>query len=244
MQGRNVAVFIIILFLAGAGILYMMYETRRIDVSLGNQVTEDRTAELSEQLNQYDYNLYWIGELPQYMEGISDHVTLLTAGQANINTLPITAGGTGFTSYDESGNVISHVEQREYAPYMMIVINTSEEIPEETWDIIEDCTVNNHVPLLLIGRNNIEAFRTHMILVWKDYDENATMYFQISRSPQDNPIDPEIVASGAHPYANALLEFFNNAFQDPSVVYVNDSESTERAYELILDPAGAGQGVG
>ena len=224
MKGRNVAVFIVILFLAVAGILYMMYETRRIDVSLGDQQTLQNTNALTDTLNSMDYELYWIGQLPDHLEGIEEHVTLLTVGEANSDTLPIAAGNTGMTRTDRDGNVISHTEPRDYAQYMMIVINTTEELPETLLDVIRDCSVINHVPVLIIGKNNIDAFRSYMMLVHRNYDVNSTMCFEISRGGEDDPIDPSIVSAGGHDYADAVLSFIIDRFENPAVVYVTPAE--------------------
>ena len=227
MRGRNVAVFVIILFLAGAGILYMMYETRRIDVTLGDRKTEQNTAELIDNLNSIDYEIYWIGTVPDYLDGISEHITLLTAAQADNTTLPVIEGVTGFNAYDGNGNVIQHIERREYADHMMIVINTAEELSDAAWDAVRDSAVDNQVPVLLIGKNNIDAFRAYMLLVHQNYDVNSTMYFEITRYPEDDPIDPETVAAGGHAYADALLAFIHDAMLDPAVVYVDMTAPTE-----------------
>ena len=243
MTGRNAAIFILILFVTGAAILFMMYQTRRIDVSRVNQDTEQHTEDLIASLNELDYHIYWIGELPQYMDAISDHVSVLNAASANYANLPVSEADTGFTNYDEDGNVISHIEQRDYASYMMIVINTTEELSEESLDIIQDCAVNNHVPVLVIGKSNIDAFRSHMILTHRNYDENSTMFFEISRTPVDNPIPPETVVAGGHAYADALLGLINDAFRNPSVVYVADiteattQETIEETTEETEDAA-------
>ena len=238
MRGRNAALYIIILALTAAAILFMMYQTRRIDANLYNSQMESGTEELIAELDQLDYEIYWIGELPQYMDGIADHVTLLSSSEANRNTLPVTEGDMGFTEYDEDGNVVNHIEQRDYASYMMIVVNTSEELSDVTLAAIQDCAVYNHVPVLLIGKNNIDAFRAYMILVAGDYDENSTMYFEISKYPQNNPIDPSVVASGGHAYADALLAFIRDSFDNASVVYVTPvpvvTTQTEQPEETVL----------
>ena len=218
MQGRNIALYIIILALTAAAILFMMYQTRRIDANLYNSQVEANTEELIADLDQLDYEIYWIGELPQYMDGIADHVTLLTAADANSDTLPVVEGTFGFNEYDETGALVSHTEQRDYASYMMIVVNTSEELTEETLSAIQDSVVENHVPILLIGDQNINAFRSYMILVEKDYEANSSLFFEISRYPEDNPLDPEAVGAGGHAYADALLTFIHSTFMNPVVV--------------------------
>ncbi|MBQ7274577.1 MAG: hypothetical protein IJR15_03885 [Clostridiales bacterium] len=220
MQGRNAGLYVIILGLTVMAILFMMYQTRRIEAGLHNSKVQQNTEELTAELNQLDYEIYWIGELPQYMDGIREHVTLISASGANSSVLPVVEGDMGFTEYDENGRIVNHIEQRHYAPYMMIVINTSEELSDTAWAAVQDCAVNNHVPVLLIGDNNINAFRSYMILVAKDYDANSSLFFEITREAQDNPIDPEAVANGGHAYADALLTFIHDTLIDPSVVYI------------------------
>ncbi|MBR1797340.1 MAG: hypothetical protein IJ757_04935 [Clostridiales bacterium] len=228
MNERNPWVVVIILILAGVMIFYMMYKVRKVDVNTAAYRTEQKTEELTAALNELeDYQLYVIGTLPEYMDGISEHVTLLTVGQANTTTLPVTEGTIGFAVFDEDGREIEHIDQRDYASYMMIIINTQEELTESALDAIQDAAVYNHVPVLLIGKNNIDTFREYMILVHKDYDDNASMFFEITRYPLDNPIDPEVVSSGGHAYADALLEFIRSAFEDPAVVYVDAPEIIE-----------------
>lgn len=218
MQGRNAALYIIILALTAAAILFMMYQTRRIDANLYNSQVEANTEELIADLDQLDYEIYWIGNLPQYMDGIADHVTLLTVDEANSDTLPVVEGTMGFNEYDEDGNLVTHIEQRDYAAYMMIVVNTSDELPEAALSAIQNSVVENHVPILLIGDQSINAFRSFMILVAKDYEANSSLFFEISRYPQDNPIDPDAVSAGGHAYADALLIFIHDTFMNPAVV--------------------------
>lgn len=226
MQGRNAALYIIILALTAAAILFMMYQTRRIDAGLYNSQVEENTEMLIQDLDSLDYEIYWIGTLPQYIDGISDHVTLLSAAEADSSVLPVAAGDNGFTEYDEDGNIVNHIEQRDYASYMMIIINTADELSDEAWAAVQDCAVNNHVPVLLIGDQNINAFRAHMILIAKDYEPNSTLFFEITRYPQDNPIAPEVVGAGGHAYADALLQFIRDTFDHPSVVYVTPAVQT------------------
>ena len=71
MNGRNIAAVAIILIFTGFAVIFMMYETRRIDVGIGNQRTKQNTEELCAQLNELDYEIYWIGSLPMYLDGIS-----------------------------------------------------------------------------------------------------------------------------------------------------------------------------
>ncbi len=239
MNGRNIAEVAIILIFTGFAVIFMMYETRRIDVGIGNQRTEQNTEDLCAQLNELDYEIYWIGSLPLYLDGISEHVTILTAGQAGYSTLPVSDGDTGFTEYDEAGNVLQDIEKRDYADYMMIVINTEEEISRDTWEQIRDCTVNNRVPVLLIGKDNIDAFREYMIFVHKEYDDNATMLFDIGRGPIDNPIESETVEAGGHAYADRLLGFFADTFADRPVIYVTaapEQTSAPSDAEITAEP--------
>lgn len=234
MNGRNAPIAIIIAVICAVIIFYMMYVVRKIDVGLGGEIAQQKTEELTDALNELDYQLYWIGYLPPYMEGIEEHVTLLTAGQANGTTLPVTEGDVGFTAYDPDGNVISRVEQRDYADHMMIVINTTDDISDATWSVIQDCAVNNHVPVLLIGRHNIDAFREHMILIHREYDDYSTMFFEISRTPVEDPIAPDIVRAGGRELADALLEYIRASFDDPSVVYVTPPVSTTETQETEI----------
>ena len=46
MQGRNIALYIIILALTAMAILFLMYQTRRIDANLYNSQVEANTEEL------------------------------------------------------------------------------------------------------------------------------------------------------------------------------------------------------
>lgn len=236
MNGRNAPIAIIILVIAGAIIFYMMYAVRKIDNSLGNNQAEQRTEELTASLNENDYEIYWIGQLPEYLDGISDHVTVMTAGQANSSVLPVTDGGLDFTVYDPDGNMISHSEQRDYADHMMIIVNTPDELSQDTLAVLQDCTVNNHVPILIIGQNNIQAFRDYLILIHHDYDQNSSFFFEITKAPVDNPIEPEVVAAGGREYADALLTCIIETFEDPAVVYVTPGaypSQLEETYETM-----------
>ena len=125
MNGRNPVLIVIFFLIVGIIVFYMMFKVRDADVSYSEQQSIERTEELTAALNELDYHIYWIGELPEYMDGIADHVTVIAPGAANSTNLPVAEGSVGFTNYDEDGQILEHIEQRDYAPYMMIVINTS-----------------------------------------------------------------------------------------------------------------------
>ena len=220
MKSHNMAFAAVIVCLAFAFVLFMMYETRKIDVSLGNDQIEKEHEELIDRFDGLDYEIYWIGELPEHMEGIEDHVTLLDAEHANINTLPVLEGRMGVTIYNPDGMVVDHSDARDYAANMIIVVNTGDELSEQTLDALRNCTVENRVPVLLIGRNNIDSFRERLILVHKEYDEYSTMFYTMAGGPIDDPIEPSIVSGGGYAYANALLEYLRDSFNNHQVVYV------------------------
>lgn len=222
------AVLILIFF---AFILFMMYQYRQIDVDLGAQRTEKRHEDLVASFDELDYQIYWIGTVPEHLEGIADHISVLTAGQVSADTMPVTQGIDGFTVYNEDGNIIERVEQRDYADNMIIVINTDEDLNDDALSVIQNCAVGNHVPVLLIGQKSIDAFRQYMILVHKEYTENSSMLFTVPATATDDPIDPEIAAQGGYAYANALLEFFRTSFNAPVYVYVTPPATSPATQE-------------
>lgn len=212
----------------------MMYAVRRIDTSLGDDQAQQRTEELTATLNEYDYQIYWIGEVPEYLDGISDHISVLSVELANEMTLPVASGENELTIYDTDGSVISHTERRDYADHMMIIVNTSEILSENVLAVLQDCTVNNHVPILIIGKNNIEAYRDYLIMMQHDYESYSSFYFEITKAPVDNPIEPSVAQAGGREYADAILECIIETFEDPAVVYVTPGaypSQTETSYE-------------
>jgi len=225
MNTRNYAVIVIILLLVAAVVGFLAFKVNSMSDGIKAAYEEKATADLAEQLNLNDYQIYWIGEVPEYLELISDHITVLTVGQANYNTLPVNEGNTSMTVYDQDGNVLSSREQRDYADNMLIVINTNDEISEEKWDIIRNCTVDNRVPVLLIGNSSIDAFREYMILIGRDTNAYSSMLFEFSRTPVDDPVDPAVIEAGGRGYANALMEFFLSRIDNPVVVYVSSDET-------------------
>ena len=229
MNGRNIAVVVIIILLTGAMILFLMFEVKKIDAGLSDRRSEEHTDALISELNQRDYRIYWIGSLPSELSGIEDHVTLIAPGEADGTNLPVVSGNTGFTEFDSDGNVINHTEQRDYSASMMIIINADEVLSETAFAAIRDCTVENHIPVLIIGKTNIDAFREYMILVHKEYNENSSMFFEITRYAEDDPIDPSAVSEGGHAYADAVITFITDTFDDPAVVYVTPSPVNETA---------------
>ena len=227
MNARNYSVIVIILLLVAAIVGFLAFKVNRMSDGLRSFYEEKETLDLAEELNSYDYHIYLIGELPEYMEPISSHVTVLAPALANSNNLPVNEGNSTMTVYNPDGDVVSHREQRDYAANMFIMINTTEEISDSSWEIIRNCTVENQVPVLLIGDSSINAFREYMILVRKDYDASSSMLFTFTREPLDNPIDPSVVAQGGRDYANALIEFFISRIENPVVVYVSSDNNAE-----------------
>lgn len=221
MNARNYSVVAVILLIVAAIVGFLAFKVNTMSDGIKAFYEEKKTSDLALSLNERDYEIYWIGTLPQYMDMISENVTLLTVNQASFNTLPVIEGNSELTVYDKNGNVIQHREKRDYASSMLIVINTNEEIPDEKWDVIRNCVVNNHVPLLLIGDNNIYSFREYMIMLDKTYEASSTMFFEFSSEALDNPIDPSIVEAGGRDYANSLLEFFISVIDNPVIVYVS-----------------------
>ena len=243
MKTRSVEVMAALILIFFAFILFMMYQYRQIDVDLGNQRIEKRHEDLVASFDEIDYHIYWIGTVPEHLEGIADHMSVLSVSEVNSNTMPVSQGVNGFTAYNEEGQIIEHVEQRDYASNMMIVINTTEDISEDAWGVVQNCAVVNHVPVLLIGQKSIDAFREYMILVHKEYTEYSTMLFNVSVLATDDPIDAQIVQGGGYAYANALLEFFRTSFNAPVYVYVTPGATETSVQETQTEPWDAAETV-
>jgi len=235
MSGRNLATVAVILLLVAVVVFFLMFEVDRISEDSKLKAQEAHTQELADNLNTLDYEIYWIGQVPEYLDAISSDITVLTVGQAGFETLPVAEGNTAYTVYDKDGNEVGGAEKRDYAQNMMIVINTDDEISDALWDVIRNCAVQNYVPVLLIGGDNIDAFREYMILVKKTYGECDSMLFEYTRDTVENPIDPEAVSGGGRAYADALLEFFFDRFGEPIVVYVTSTPTPEAVESTLAE---------
>ncbi|MCQ2516134.1 MAG: hypothetical protein MJ094_04645 [Saccharofermentans sp.] len=221
MNARNYSVVVVILLLVAAIIGFLAFKVNSMSDGIKAAYEEKTTQELADQLAENDYRIYLIGEMPEYLNIISDHITVLTVGQVNSVSMPVNEGNSSMTVFDQDGNVISEREQRDYADFMLIIINTDEEITTDKMDIIRNCAVENHVPVLLVGANSINTFREYMIMIPRDCSAASSMLFEVSRDVVDNPIDMDIVASGGREYANALMEFMLLRIENPVVVYVS-----------------------
>lgn len=223
MTKRNTGTIIAIIVVVAAVMFFLMAKITNTVNSIAKDNKEKTARELSAQLENYDYMVYWIGIPPEGLSGfLGDRLTVLTIDQINEDTLPVGNSVIGVVQYDENGNPITGHTRSEYPQNLLIVVNTTLPLSEDQMETVRTCVVGNRVPLLLIGDTQISAFRSMMLMSSKIYNENSTMLYTLDNGIDPVVLSPEDVEAGGRQMTEAVIRFTSEVFAlaEPTPVYI------------------------
>ncbi len=184
---RSSLIIVIVVFF----VMFMLFMCLFVDRMAGeSQIRrqEDRFEAQVSKSESYEFCIYWIGDVPEGLERIGDKLAVVAPGDVSEDTMPIPWGDMHFTRYNEDGVPLEEIEPRDYAPHMLIVVNNGSELTEDQYEILRQCTVDNEVPVLLLG-DSIAPFREMMLLYVDTYSEDDSMLFVSASGAEDGVIN-------------------------------------------------------
>ena len=215
MKNSKIITIAVILLVVAALVIVMSLAVSDAASNAKEQREEDYVTELVNQVNSYDYSIYWIGTPPQYLtDNIGPNINVLTLNEVTSDTLPVSTSLTDFNVYDEEGNLVSHIPAADYPDNMLIVIGSDVTVDEIHWDIIRRAIVGNSVPCLVIGDSNINDYRDRMFLTRHSYSQNGTMLYDKLGNSSDNPLTEDSLKG----WMLFLLDIFDSPAPTPVVV--------------------------
>ena len=240
MKRSDSGVVVVIIVMIAFVVIFMMSALRKtakdqhdtaqasdLNVAITNLITED-------------YMIYYLGTPPQELINSDIKMTVLSQDQLTSDLLPVYAHSFTFTEYDEDGNLVNQETPRDYARFMLIYVDSSIELSDIHLDLLHNCAVDNHVPIILEGKTNIELFRNKLILPVHIYEDSDTMMFTPWDS-EDHVIPSSDLGTKGIGFATDLLNIMKQITVDQTQYYIDaaataptmtaSEETTETAAE-------------
>lgn len=202
MNNKYVTAVVVLLMLA-IGVVVLIFMTQGLAGNKASQEEQQKLARQTEELLKRDIKIYWIGELPANLKGISPVTEFPDA--IDSTTMPVKSPEFHTIERDAEGKVVNERIPVTYPKYLYIVINEVV-LTEEELQVVRDCVSENGVNLIVIGDKAIQNVRTFMLLPSMTYAENDTMFYSAADGS-----DSHIYTPDKNPRKNAigLLEYIN-----------------------------------
>ena len=163
---------------------------RSVSGKRGKQEVQAKIDKKIELLANRDLDIFWIGDLPR------------SIGKLNVRKV---------SSNSLSGNNMPVVTSQNYRTYKMIVVYRAE-LSDSDMDIIQDCTVRNGVPILIIGKTPIEKFREYMLKAPVSYDDGSSFSYDVTDGMSDDVLDRSAVSTGGNLEGDAIVSYIVDYF--------------------------------
>lgn len=229
MKASKIVFFIIFVVLLSLGLIFLSNAIKNtFKISL-RQMGQAAMNSASEKLEDFEFGIYWIGDCPEPVKNNVPEITFVPTDAINGDNMPIVWSDVEYTIYAEDGSIVEHVVPRDYPHNMLIVVNNVTDLSEDSLEVIRQCAVDNKVPVLLIGRDTISAFREYINWSPKDYESDDTMLFSVYLDEGvTNPIDMSIINDRPEQFMASLFEFMTNTFSE-----VNEGRASEEETLMV-----------
>lgn len=236
MRKRNegVVIAIIVIF---AGIMFFLMA--RLSGNLEKVSQKNKQTQIQDmvtELSSLDYSVYWIGTPPSGLrEMLGENLIVVPVDSINDDTMPVGTLLSTVTRTDKDGYSHREHSRNEYADLLLIVVNVGAELSSDDWEIIRKCVVDNSIPIELIGKNNIDDFRSVMLMPHKNYASDDVMFYSVN-GVDSVTLDKEEISKGGDDYNRALLTFITEVFKlpRPTPVVVETAEHTDESDMNII----------
>lgn len=243
MRKNNYISVVIILIVVFVFIFIMMAMVNKRSGDIAEGKTKQTAQDLIAEISDKDYMLYYVGQPSQELLSSGINMTVIPQSEMNPETLPVFSYSFDFTEYDEDGNIVQHEEARDYPVYMLIYVDSTIVLDETGAELLRNCAVDNHVPLIIEGKSNIEAFRAILLLSEHVYEESDTMMFTQWGGSSDHVIDQDALTGRGDLFLIQILQQIKSVIegQDSFVAEVSESiassvsESAEEAAETAAE---------
>lgn len=190
MENKKITVYVILLLFLIFGIIGIAAMARSVSGKRGKQEVQSKIDRKIELLANRDLDIFWIGDLPRSLAQLD--VRKVSPGSLNGSNMPVASS-------------------QDYKAYKMIVVYRAE-LSDPDMDIIQDCTVMNRVPILIIGKKPIEKFREYMLKAPVSYDDGSSFSYDVSNGMSDDVLDRSSVSTGGNLEGDAIVSYIVGYF--------------------------------
>lgn len=187
------------------------------DIILEKKTSQEYQTSLT-RLASYDYQIYYIGNensLSNYGLSYADRLTfkkyldIVTPGTVNKDTMPVPWDEKDVTVFDSDANIVEVIKGRTYPSNMLIIVDATSTLSAREWETIRQCVIENNVPLLIFGADNVATFKS--ILLWSDTTEYVDNFFMRDFAHYKNNLfeslpNPNASSAEARTYVNSLVD--------------------------------------
>lgn len=213
MTGRRIIIIVAIIVLTGLACILILSKAGNVGVEA---VNEKKITELCTQLSEQDVGIYVIGDMPYGLDRLGDKVTAVAPDSISGDNMPIWVSDIHSTFTDNHGLQLSESVPRDYPEHMIILVNLPQgtDMTDDGWQIVRDCAVENNVPVLLAGKDNINRFRTFLLEASKVCGDNDTMLFVSPDTWTMNPFEAAEDTTGKR-FTVSFLEYMLGRIVEP-----------------------------
>lgn len=223
MDNKKITAYVILLLFLLFGIIGVAAMARSVSGIHQKKEVQTNVDKKIELLSNRDIDIYWIGDMPRSLADLN--VKRVSPNKLNSENMPVVPAVTVRDSVDENGQPIGVLEKTTYRTYLMIVVYRAD-LSDSDMEIIQDCTVRNRVPILIIGKKPIEKFRDYMLKAPVSYDENATFSYNVTDGMIDDVLDQTAVSTGGNVEGEAIVSYMIDYFG-----FTDDGTETEATTE-------------
>ena len=223
MDNKKITAYVILLLFLVFGIIGVAAMARSVSGKHQKREVQSNIDSKTELLSRRDIDIYWIGDMPRSLADLN--VKRVSPNTLNSENMPVVPSVTVRDSVDENGQPIGVLEKTTYKTYLMIVVYRAE-LSDSDMEIIQDCTVSNRVPILIIGKKPIEKFRDYMLKAPVSYDEDSSFSYDVTDGMVDDVLDKTAVSTGGNVEGEAIVSYIIDYFG-----FTDDGTETEATTE-------------
>lgn len=208
MENKKITVYVILLLFLIFGIIGIAVMARSVSGKRGKQEVQSKIDRQAEMMADRDLDIFWIGDMPISLAKLD--VRRVSPKSLNGSNMPV-AGGIFNKTYN------------------MIVVYRAE-LSASDLDIIQDCTVRNRVPILIIGKKPIEGFREYMLKAPVSYDDGSSLSYNVTDGMSDDVLDRSAVSTGGNLEGDAIISYivdyygFTDSATETEITTENETE--------------------
>lgn len=201
-------IFVIIILLAGLMVYLLSAKANELSRKIIAKGTHENTQRLIDLVDEEEYVIYMLGSVPNELRGINEsHLIEIGTNPISEDNMPVYWKSLEYTIYDDLGNEVEHHIPRDYPDNMIIVVNSDYPLDEDSLEIIRNCAVLNHVPVMFVGSVTASSFRDALILIPKNYDPNQIMYFEDGTARDGEILSPGEQVINSRELTDTILRY-------------------------------------
>ena len=212
MERKSIVAFIPILAILAIAIVFLSVFFNGLSAKKNDKTTTQEAQDLLKSMDDGSLMVYWIGDCPSIMMSLGESIQVVNIGNINDDTMPVNRTNYHIIQYNQQGDIVDEMIPRVDRDKTIIVINKEFHFSNEELEVIQNCIVQNNVPVLAIGSGAIKVLRYRLLMPQLEYSENDTFFYSVGINTQSHVIDESLVKEGKAEFAIAIANFINDYF--------------------------------